>query len=307
MYYYSVVYHEQKKYKKRFFVAGHNVRLYTLFLCILCCLHTIHPRATKAKSSKNTSQQKKYSGWFPSSRRTKKPNRIKKRTRYTTAPYANTPIQKLNEKQLEELLTYVKKHSKDPYFLLKVLDQLVKVSTKHEEVKAYKLELADLHYQLHHIDIAALLYEDFATLYPSSIETEYCSYKAVICMFDISLDFDRDQTNTETTIKLATKFLEKATNQDYKKEVETIKQTCFNRLFEKELYVLRFYLKKQKYGAVQIRLTYIKKNFADKIPNFATKIKEVEDEIAFTKNPKSAPAQKASSTQEDAKKRRYLG
>ena len=107
------------------------------------------------------------------------------------------PLKKLDAQQLEEVYEYTKTHTMDNAFIIDLLERLIALSDNHAGVKRYKLQLADTHYNVHHLEKAAACYEDFSIMYPGSKENEYVLYKAVACMFELSLDADRDQTNTK--------------------------------------------------------------------------------------------------------------
>lgn len=271
----------------------------TLFL-IYSCFFTTSIIVSKS-NSKAASKKSKIWGIF------KPRSRKKERKNKNVVPHGHIHIDKMNEDQLKEVYDHISHQVKpDPYFMVKVLTRLINVSANHAASQPYKLKLADLHYELHHLEIASDLYKKYEDQYPSSKEAEYCLYKSVLCMFNISLDPDRNQVHTEKALQLAKDFLSKATNQEFKEEVTAIKNRCYEKLYEKEVYVLRFYLKKKKYGAVQIRLNYIEKNFAKVIPNFAKKLANLKEEIANYKKGIS-PSSTTKKTTKLSRKKRLLG
>ena len=76
------------------------------------------------------------------------------------------------------------------------------------------------------------------------------------------------------------------------------------------MYVLRFYLKNRKYGAVEIRLNYIEKNFKNEILNFDSKFKNIQDEIDAIKNSTTVTKTDSSEKTTDkpvTRKRKLLG
>jgi outer membrane assembly lipoprotein YfiO len=200
-------------------------------------------------------------------------------------PYSTTPLKKLKAEQLEEVYVYTQTHKMDSAFMIDLLERLIALSDNHAGVKKYKLQLADTHYAVHHIEKAAACYEDFGVLYPGSEESEYVLYKAVVCMFEISLEPDRDQTNTKKTITLIKEFLKRAKKADLIQEANTILEQCYGRLYDHEVYVFNFYNKKKNFVAAQMRLDYIAKTFTDTIKNLDEKVAALAEQLELRKNP----------------------
>lgn len=263
-----------------------------IFISIFCtfCNHIItaspvtsqtHEEST---SSENTTPQKKEMSTEVSETEsqvlTKKA--IKKAKR---CPYANTPLKKLKAEQLEEVYAYTQTHTMDAAFTIDLLERLIALSDNHAGVKQYKLQLADTHYRVHHIEKAAACYEDFAVMYPGSAENEYVLYKAVVCLFELSLSADRDQTNTKKTIIMIKEFLKRAQQANLIHEAQTVLQTCYDRLYDHEVYVFNFYTKKKNFVAAQLRLDYIAKSFTETINNIDEKVQALRLRLALAKEP----------------------
>lgn|GEM_PF-1466212 len=207
-------------------------------------------------------------------------------------PHAMVPLKRLKQKDLEEVYAYTQTHQKDNVFMIELLERLIARSDDHAAVKQYKLQLADTHYESHHIEKAAAYYEDFAVLYPGSDEHEYVLYKALLCMFEVSLDADRDQTNTKKSIALVKEFLKHAKKADLIEEAKTILKNCHTRLYDHEVYVFKFYTKKKNFTAAQMRLDYIIKTFPETIEDLSNKAADLAKHLELTKNP-AEPTKKA--------------
>ncbi len=200
-------------------------------------------------------------------------------------PYSTTPLKKLKAHELEEVYAYTQTHKMDSAFMIDLLERLIALSDNHAGVKKYKLQLADTHYAAHHIEKAAACYEEFGVLYPGSEESEYVLYKAVSCMFELSLEPDRDQTNSKKTISLVKGFLKRAKNQELIDEANIILQQCYDRLYEHEVYVFNFYAKKKNFVAAQMRLDYIAKTFIETISDLGQKVADLTAQLELKKNP----------------------
>lgn len=338
-----VVYHLQKKYKKRFFVNNQKYLLYFVLLGIFC---TFNNGIISAKESalqklplpENTTPQKNQKSSTKESScphadipleflnsteleevlvctqaqkanidnqvenlekllekvekeeeldptQKQKPGFFKLIAQAPRCPYSNKHLRQLKAHQLEEVYEYTQTHKMDCAFMIDLLERLITLSDNHAGVKQYKLQLADTHYQINHIEKAAACYEDFAVLYPGSQEHEYVLYKALVCMFELSLDADRDQTNTKKSISLVKEFLKHAKKEDLIAEAQTILQTCYKRLYDHEVYVFNFYTKKKNFDAAQLRLDFIAKTFAETIADLDKKIIDLGAQLELAKNP----------------------
>ena len=188
-------------------------------------------------------------------------------------------------KQLNEVYEYTQKNKVDLMLLTSVLERLIALSDNHASVKIYKLQYADSHFQMNHIELAAVYYEDFSTLYPSCKEAVYSLYKAVVCMFELSLEADRDQTSTKKTIALAKEFLKQHPASDYQQEIQTVLNNCYTRLYDHEVYVFNFYIRKKNFTSAQMRLNFIPKTFEKLIPDLDKKVEELTKQLELAKNP----------------------
>lgn len=281
----------KKNIKKGFFVNNKKYILYVTFVSILSTFcnattpssSTPQPNIQESTSTQTTTPQKK-------ERKPKKGlnHLVKKVMQAPRCPYSNTPLKKLTGKQLEEVYAYTQTHKMDYAFMIDLLERLIALSDNHAGVKQYKLQLADTHYIVHHLEKAAACYEDFGVMYPGSKENEYVLYKAVACMFELSLDADRDQTNTKKTIVLIKEFLKRAQKTELIQEAQEISQKCYDRLFDHEVYVFNFYLKKKSFVPAQMRLDYIIKQFPLTIKNLNEKVAVLAEKLELAKHPVKA-------------------
>lgn len=203
-------------------------------------------------------------------------------------PHGTMPIRKMTIDQLNDVYAWSEQHKMDPITMINILERLIALSDNHTGVKTYKLQLADTHFQLNHIDIAAMYYEDFSTLYPASKEAEYALYKAVLCMFEISLEPDRDQTNSKKTILLAKEFLKKSPKIEFQQEIQTVLENCYERLYDHEVYVFNFYTKRKKFESARMRLDFIQKTFDKVINDLDHKVQLLSDQLELAIHPVKA-------------------
>jgi outer membrane assembly lipoprotein YfiO len=177
-------------------------------------------------------------------------------------PVPGVSIKDMNEEQLLLVLEYGKTR-KDRDLVFKVYYHLLSVCQDHSKLKTYKLDLADYCYGLEEYEKASMKYEEFCLLYPGCNEAEYAEYKLILCTFYTSLAPHRDQTDTNRTINFIAHFLNKAKNEAFITEVQSIFKICRKRLFQHEVVVFEMNLKQKKFTGAQKRLEYLEQNFKD--------------------------------------------
>lgn len=195
----------------------------------------------------------------------------------------NKPIKTMTEVELrkaadicldlqwyDQSLTYLKKLEK-------------KASKNTTTVKNIKLEIADITFQEGNLKSAAKLYDDYINLYPGDKEkAAYAKYKGILSNFYCMLQKDRDQTATHKTISLADAFLEGKSSlfKKYAYDVQAIKNHCFTRLYEHDVVVFDFYLKRESFKAAEKRLASMRKELLPKRPDLEPKFLECEIRMA---------------------------
>ncbi|MCG6537450.1 MAG: outer membrane protein assembly factor BamD, partial [Syntrophales bacterium LBB04] len=132
---------------------------------------------------------------------------------------------------------------------------------------------------------AARVYEHFTELYPGSEKVEYALYRAIDCSFHQISNADRDQTDTEKTLALVNKFLERSDLfSNYLPQVTEIGTKCKERLFESEMNVFSFYVGRGNFKSAQHRLENITKVYTPQLPNIEPQILHLKIELAQATN-----------------------
>ncbi|AXK60678.1 hypothetical protein C0J27_02900 [Candidatus Chromulinivorax destructor] len=289
----SVVYHVQKKYKKRFFVNNKKYFTYLSVVSLLCTYHNLMTIEKKAEQSStqtthitpNMSIETAEIGVQESVTPKKRSGVFNRMMPGPYCPHQSVPIRKMTLKHLNDIYEYSEHHKVDINVLTNVLERLISLSDNHAGVKKYKLQYADSHFAMNHLEIAATYYEDFATLYPSSNEAIYAAFKSIGCMFQLSLSPDRDQTNTKKTIALAKTFLKEHPGHELNAEVEEIIATCYTRLFDHEVYVFNYYVKRKKFPSARLRLDFFSKTFEGLIDNLEVKVQALTKQLELAITP----------------------
>ncbi len=167
------------------------------------------------------------------------------------------------------------------------LKQLSKTTQSSTVVKVVTLEIADVMFQNGDLKTAAKLYEEYVNLYPGDKKTAaYAEYKELLSNNALRAENDRDQTATLRTIKLADALSEKQGTfvKQYAPYVQAIKNDCVSQLYNHDVVVFDYYVKKKSFKAAELRLDNIKTNFLLKRPDLEPSILNCEIRFAQAKN-----------------------
>lgn len=202
-------------------------------------------------------------------------------------PVPGKVLKKMDAQELDKVITYGKETG-DVDLVFKAFYHIINILQDHNQIKHYKLDLADYCFSLEDWVKAASRYEEFCLLYPGSDKSEYAQYKLILCTFYVSLSPDRDQSDTIKTLNLITHFLKRAKDQKFISEAESIHTTCRKRLFEHETVVFETLLQQQKFIGAQKRIEYIESNFQD-VADLASYVAYLKELLETVKNPETRP------------------
>jgi len=173
------------------------------------------------------------------------------------------------------------------------IEKMIPLCDEIHELRDLKLEIADLYFETGSLKKAETLYSEFAQLYPGDGNIEYAIYKLILCSYWLTLDNERDQSQTRSTINQSKKFLEQPEifNQ-YNSEVKQILVSCQNRLLESEINVFNFYINQGDYLSAKTRLANIEKEFLKELPEVEPQLIMLTCQLAEKINDKELLAKK---------------
>lgn len=211
--------------------------------------------------------------------------KIKKESK--SYPVPGKMLKNMNAQELDKIIVYAKETG-DSDLAFKAFYHIINVLQDHNQIKTYKLDLADYCFGLEDWTKAASRYEEFCLLYPGCDQSEYAQYKLILCTFYLTLSADRDQSDTIKTLNLITHFLKRAKEPKFISEMESIYKTCRKRLFEHEVLVFETSLQQQKFTGAQKRIEHIESSFPDisDIEKYVAYLKEM---LELVKNPETRP------------------
>jgi outer membrane assembly lipoprotein YfiO len=167
---------------------------------------------------------------------------------------------------------------------IKYLEHMISLCNDVTKRSSHHLEIADLIFKEQQYQKSAQKYAEFAILYPGHNDIERVLTRAIESNHNCQLSFDRDQTKTEETLKLAEAFLKRDDFTQYRDLVTEIRDECIKKLVESEFNVCAFYLKQGKLSCVERRIASIKTTWLPKFPDAQNTINEFEADIALQKS-----------------------
>ncbi|MBM18250.1 MAG: hypothetical protein CL947_04255 [Epsilonproteobacteria bacterium] len=243
--------------------------MYRIIPCLLFCTLSLAKNTVKLSAKKSHATNVKATK--------KKPNN----------PFPKKLIKEMNETELQEYLIYAKAIN-DKELVLKTFQALLSNSSDQNNLKNYKLDLADYQFENRDFEKAAFTYEEFFTLYPGAQEAEYSQYKAILCWFTMTLAPYRDQSITHKAIFLIEDFLRKSQHDRFIKESKKMLKKCRQKLFEHEAHVFENYIKQKKFTSAQKRYDYMQEKFQD-IEHIDQYLHYMNGMLELTKDPKTRP------------------
>lgn len=152
----------------------------------------------------------------------------------------------------------------------KALESFNRVRNYHRDdpasVKA-QLAIADLHFKKGDFEQAKFAYEEFAQLHPRHENLDYVTWRIGLSVYKRAPKFaGRDQTPTRTAVNTWTGFDARFPESKHLEDVQKLLERGRDRLASKELFVAKFYVRKDEWGAVRRRTEYLVRRYPDTDP-----------------------------------------
>lgn len=179
------------------------------------------------------------------------------------APAAAAPK---NPPTAEELYEQGLRQMRRGYYT-KALESFNRVRNYHRDdpvsVKA-ELAIADLYFKKGDFEQAKFAYDEFAQLHPRHENLDYVTWRIGYSVYKRAPKFaGRDQTATRTAVNTWTGFDARFPDSKYLDDVQRLLGKSRERLADKELFIARFYARKDAWGAVRGRTEYVVRRFPD--------------------------------------------
>ncbi|NUP06563.1 MAG: tetratricopeptide repeat protein [Polyangiaceae bacterium] len=158
--------------------------------------------------------------------------------------------------------------SKDWESARPLFEEVKKKFSQSRYARLAELRLADIEFAQEKYTDAISQYRSFVTTYRTDREVEYARYKlAKALYFDISDTFlqppaeERDQATTLDAHRELRAFVRAFPRSRYRKDVDYMLEVVLGRLARHELYVARYYRKRENYDAAIARIDYVLKTY----------------------------------------------
>lgn len=117
-----------------------------------------------------------------------------------------------------------------------------------------RLGVGDMHFQQGEYEEARFAYEEFASYHPRHPDMDYVTYRIGLCHWKRAPRIaGRDQGTTRAAFMQWANFERRFPGSEWIEEVTTLRQKAVDRLAAKELWVMRFYEKREAWTAVDRR------------------------------------------------------
>lgn len=152
-------------------------------------------------------------------------------------------------------------------YYTKALESFNRVRNYHRDdplsVKA-QLAIADLHFKKGDFEQAKFAYEEFASLHPRHEDLDYVTFRIGHSIYKRAAKFaGRDQSSTRSAVNVWTGFDARFPDSAHREDVERLLNRGRERLATKELFVARFYARKDAWGSVRGRTEYLLRRYPD--------------------------------------------
>ncbi len=174
------------------------------------------------------------------------------------APDRGPSAQELYEKGLKQM--------RRGYYT-KSLESFTRVRNYHRDdplsVKA-QLAIADVYYKKHDFEQARYAYEEFATYHPRHENLDYVTFRIGMSIWKRAPRLaGRDLSANKGAVNVWTGFRTRFPESAYADEAEKHLFKERSRLAHKELYIARFYARREAWGAVRRRSEYLLVRYPD--------------------------------------------
>lgn len=130
-----------------------------------------------------------------------------------------------------------------------------------------QLAIAELHFKKKDFEQARFAYEEFAALHPRHKDLDFVTWRIGLSIYRrASKAAGRDQTATRSAVNVWTGFDSRFPESDHTEQVDRLLGRARNRLASKELFIARFYERKEAWNSVRGRTQHLIRRYPETDP-----------------------------------------
>ncbi len=169
----------------------------------------------------------------------------------------NVPVNEL-------IVTGMDEYNVGKYYLaVKYFDKILDRYPFSPEASLAELKAADSHYYMGHYIEAHMLYSEFEDRHPTNEAIPYVMYQKGMSNYKRIDRIDRDVTGAIDAIQNFSQLLRAFPNSPYTQEAKARIRASNEFLVNHEYYVVKFYLRTEKYSQAEARLKYLVNMYPD--------------------------------------------
>lgn len=127
-----------------------------------------------------------------------------------------------------------------------------------------QLAIAELHFKKKDFEQARFAYEEFASLHPRHKDLDFVTWRIGLSIYRrASKAAGRDQTATRSAVNVWTSFDSRFPESDHIEDVDRLLGRARGRLATKELFIAKFYERKDAWNSVRGRTQYLIRRYPE--------------------------------------------
>jgi outer membrane protein assembly factor BamD (BamD/ComL family) len=167
---------------------------------------------------------------------------------------------------------------------LKYIERLLNVISDPLLIADMLFLMGTIYFDMGDFAKAVIVFDDFKVKFKAHPSIEMAYYKSTLASYYLTLDAERDQTQTRQTIERADSYLAAHNHFDsFLQEVKVLRADCFRKLANHEINVCNTLLKyRGSRKAVQARLNELMTMVVPEVPELKTQIVALQDAFDLT-------------------------
>jgi outer membrane protein assembly factor BamD (BamD/ComL family) len=144
--------------------------------------------------------------------------------------------------------------------------------------------MGTLYFDMGDFSKAIIVFDDFKVKFKAHSSVEMAYYKSTLASYYLTLDAERDQTQTRQTIERADSYLASGNHFDaFTQEVKVLRADCFSKLAQHELNVCNTLLKyRGSKKAAEARLNELITVMAPEVPELKAQVLALQNSFGLT-------------------------